>query len=270
MSFFKEIFSSQEPEKITNPVESKNPLKSEHLKEGVNPIIASVATPEQVKKYPGAEREIYTNIRLDESKTNSDQLKTRNVNYYDDPTDLIIQNFKNRREWTYVISPIDKLDKFSMSFVNCTGLIATGREKETGENISFLSHEDPDHFLSRKERKIKFQNDLKERLEELKEKSTEGTVDVVIIGGNYFKNKRDYKNKYIDSITLLSEKVSKIFGFEPVVMTGPKTVGGMDNVYYDNEHRRLYIVRPEVGNGTTENFLSSDIKDQEKKWKEKL
>ncbi len=265
MSFFREMFSSKEPEKITNPVESKNPLKSEHLKEGVSPIIASVATPEQIKEYPGEEKILYETEKL------KDQSKNRNVDYYGDPTDLVIQNFKNRGEYSYVISPIDKLNKFSMSFRNCTGLVATGQEKETGENISFLSHEDPDHFLSNKEKKMKFQSDLKDQLEELKEKSKEGTVDVVIVGGNYFENERDYKENYMGSIKLLSDEVSHVFGFEPVVMTGPKTTsGGADNIYYDNEHRRLYIARPEVGNTTTESFVPNDIENQKKKWKGKL
>jgi hypothetical protein len=219
MSFFREMFSFQEPEK-TPDQKKLNPLKSEHLKEGVRPIIASVATPEQIKKYPGEENILYETEKL------KDKSKSQSVDYCGDPTDLIIENFKNRGECSYVISPINKLNKFSMAFVNCTGLIATGQEKETGENISFLNHEDPGHFLSDEEKKMKFQSDLKERLEELKEKSVEKTVDVVIVGGNYFKDLKEYKKNYIDSIKLLSDEVSHVFGFEPVVMTGPKTKKG--------------------------------------------
>jgi hypothetical protein len=43
-----------------------------------------------------------------------------------------------------------------------------------------------------------------------------------------------------------------------------------DDIYYDNKERRLYIVRPDVGNATTESFLPSDIEEQRKKWKGKL
>lgn len=245
---------------IPESQESKNPLKSEHLKEGVRPIMAGIGTPDQFKSHPGAEAEMFRNLRENKSGT-------LNVDYYGDPKNLAEQKFKNAGEYSYAISPVDNSNKFSKEFANCTGLVVTGQDKITGENISFLSHQDPKYFLDEMDnKKGGFLDDLRQRLNELKERSVEGTVDAVIVGGNYFKDEAKYKNYYLGSIKLLSEEALKILGFEPVVMTGPKGTSGRDNVYYDNEHRRLYIMRPGVGNATTESFVRSQIEDQEKKW----
>lgn len=243
------------------PQESKNPLKSEHLKEGVKPIMAGIGTPDQFKSHPGAEEEMFRDI-------NSNKSRILNVDYYGNPKDLAEQKFKNAGESSYAISPIDNSNKFSKGFANCTGLVVAGQDKETGENISFLSHQDPSHFLEERDnKKGHFLDDLRQRLNELKERSVDGTIDAIIVGGNYFKNEEGYKKQYLGSIKLLSEEALKILGFEPVVMTGPKRVGyGRDNVYYDNEQRRLYIMRPEVGNATTESYVRSKIEEQEKKW----
>ncbi|MDP3725402.1 MAG: hypothetical protein Q8R20_02965, partial [Nanoarchaeota archaeon] len=109
------------------------------------------------------------------------------------------------------------------------------------------------------------------RLEELKKQSAEGTLDAVIIGGNYTKNDPFYEKNYLDSIRLLEQEVQSELGFNPVVMTGPKIVRhgereSHDDIYYDNEKRRLYIMRPEVGNASTESFLPSDLEKQKEKW----
>ncbi|OGM98048.1 MAG: hypothetical protein A2915_01325 [Candidatus Yanofskybacteria bacterium RIFCSPLOWO2_01_FULL_41_34] len=71
----------------------------------------------------------------------------------------------------------------------------------------------------------------------------------------------------MESIQLLSEQAQNILGFEPVVMTGPKTRrGGYDNVFYDNNNRRLYIMRQQVGDETSKSYLQSDAENQKKKW----
>lgn len=124
---------------MENFKEAKNALQSEHLKAGISPIIAGIGTPYQFKENPGAEKEAFQNITPDSANP-------RNVNYYGSSKDLSKQQMKNAGRYSYVISPIDGVDKFSASFLNCTGLVVTGLNKETDKNISFLSHQDPVFF----------------------------------------------------------------------------------------------------------------------------
>lgn len=238
------------------------PEPPRHLKDGVKAIIACVGTPDQFRENSGIETELKGVFRIVPKKSGAS-----NIDYYGDPTKLTEQNFKNAGRYSYVISPADGFDKFSGEFANCTGLVVTGQDKSTGENISFLSHQDPGYFLAEKTNSNQFVEDLRQRLKELKERSVEGTIDAVIVGGNYFTESEGFLKNYLESIKLLSEEISKILGFQPIVMTGPKTTSGRDHVFYDNKNRRLYIMRPNVGDDTTKSFSPSEIKDQEKKWR---
>ncbi len=254
---FEKLFH-QKKEEV--PEEMHEGMKS-HLKKEIRPIFACVEARDQFEKSHGAELEEFM-------KSIDDLSNSRNVDYYGKPDELQEQNFKNAGVDSYVISPIDGADKFSTSFRNCTGLVVVGVDKKTGENISFLSHEDPKYFLPQKENSNQFIHDLEQQLLELKERSAEGTIDAVIVGGNYHNSlgSFNYVEDYENSIKLLSEEVSKALGFEPMVVTGPKTAHGIDNVFFDNKEKRLSIVRPEVGDATTENYMPSGIDEQSKKW----
>jgi len=259
MNFSSESFISKKSESLISK-ESINSLKSEHLKEGVSPIIACIETPSQ--SFNGHDlKDFFRN-----------NTKLTNVDYFGDSAKQKVQGFKNMGDNSFVISPIDNSDKFSQKFLDCTGLVAAGQKKETKENISLLSHQNPGQFLEREYWETNFKNYLRQQLQGLKEKSVDKTVDVVIVGGNYFlsgERNKEYRDNYLNSIKQLSEVVIEVFGFEPVVITGPKTVRGRqtDDIYYDNERRRLYIVRKDIGDTTTESFLPCDIEKQEKKWK---
>lgn len=253
-SFFKKLGKAPKEE---GP-ELINPVNPRHLKEGVSPIRACIGTPEQFKNKPGAEKAAFD----DEAQNLSG---THNVDYYGEPEDLTNKKFKHDDD--YVLSPVDNLDKFSKSFLNCTGIIVTGQDKETGKNVSFLSHQTPQCFLTNKDKRNRFTHNLKQRLVEIKKRSVKGTIDAVIIGGNYSEKWVRYQEDYLRSVKLLSAEAQKILGFEPLVMTGPKTLGGKDNVFYDNKGRRLYIMRPEVGDGTTESYSPNNIEKQKEKWK---
>jgi hypothetical protein len=107
----------------------------------------------------------------------------------------------------------------------------------------------------------------------LRERCVPGTVDAVIFGGNYFFDEeastRAFRINYNASINSLSSEIFDVLGFTPPVIAGPKTYNGGDSVYFDNENRRLYIVRPKVGDSSTESYLPKDLKEQEKKWQAK-
>jgi hypothetical protein len=238
---------------ISNPeIQSRNSLKSEHLKEGIKPIIACLGSLHRFIKG----RVFYNDFGSPDE---------HNVSYWMKASDMDRAGLKNAGENSYVISPVDDFNKYSMGFRNCTGLVAVGEDKETGKNISFLSHQNPKFFLTSSNKDI-FIKDLNNQLQELKEKSLEGTVDVAIVGGNYVKGREGSEKNYLASIGLLSAEVSSALGFEPVVITGPKITSHNDQVFLNNAERKLYIVRPRVGKGYPKSFLPSDIENRKEDW----
>lgn len=201
------------------PRQEPDTLKSEHLAEGIGPIVACAGTAEEFAEDLAP--------MLDAMKTGHD------INFFADPYKLEKCGVKNAGELTYVISPIDEKPKFTENLCDCTSLIAVGKNK-SGVEVSLLTHQNPARFLTNKRKK--FIEDLKSSLSNLKDMCAEGTIDVVLVGG------RNY-SRYEESINLLNSVVHDTFGFSPVVVTGPNE-WGHDDGYFDTANRRLYVVRP--------------------------
>lgn len=245
-------------------VKSINIKKYEHLKEGVLPIMACVGTMYDYKKDKKIQR-----LFLGKKIPN-----VHDVDFDAHPLELKKVGFENDGEKSYVISVVDGLDKYSKRYYDCTGLIIAGKEKETGKNISFMSHQNPSYFL--KENKFKFSTDLVKQIQAIKNRCEEGTIDAVIFGGRYakvidFKDsdpKRDmFMEEYLKSIKLVSQRVKDALGFEPLVITGPKTIPGTDRVFYDNENRRLYLIRENDDFDSVQSFSPSELEERRKNWK---
>jgi hypothetical protein len=225
------------------PTAGPDAMKSEHLAEGSGPIITCVGTKEQ---FGG---EIADMVGLVEVG--------HDVDYSGDPEKLEGKGYKNAGRETYVISIIDEKPKFTENLCNCTGMVAVGKSIETGRDISFLTHQDPAQFL--KAKKEQFVNDLKGKLNELKKKCVEGTVDVVLVGGNI-----DYD--YDESIDFLNALVKETFGFSPVVAVGPKEWKG-DDAYFDTSKRRLLVMRPSEPHLFNASFNAGKMEGLKEKWK---
>ena len=198
----------------------------------------------------------------------------------------------NSGKETYVISPCDSQNKYSDSYLNCTGVVVSGVDKETGKNISFMSHQNPEWFLdgigktsgnSINTNVVKFKQDLAKNINELKNRCISGTVDAVIFGGNKedfssdvpdekfirgFDNEESYNKEsydnYVNSIKVLRLVISNELGFSPVVMSGPNDnfTTGLHSLtsYYDNENKRLYMIRPKQDVSVkNEPYIASDI-----------
>lgn len=242
----------------------------EHLKSNVKPIMACVGTKWDFEKDPGPTR-VFNWYGGVDSYSDLNNSMNRNVDYYGDSAVLQLREFKNPEPFSYVISPVDNKDKFSSTFRNCTGVLVAGVDKITGENISFLSHQDPVYFLKNNENTNKLAGDLIERMSELKARCEDGTVDAIVLGGNFFDEEhlagRKFDDDYIESVKLLSSKIEGVFGFNPVIITGPKTITGDDNVFYDNKNRRIYLVRPRVGDKTTDSYVIGRMNEKIEEWK---
>ncbi len=257
------------------------PKKQEHLKEGVKPIFVSVGTPGNFSKAEADDEQglFQNHISKDFGLHNPQE-----INWEAGAPKLREQNFLNSGELTYVISTLDSTDKFSKGLFPCTSLIVCGISKKTGEKISFLTHLAPRALFSNlveEDKKDEFIDHLRQRLTEVANQCEEGTVDAVIVGGayasrdddrtkmvslvgsNYIKSVND---SYIGSIKLVSTEVARILKFEPTVVYGPKINSrGQDDIYFDNENRRAYLVRPELS-VNTKDFVPSDIEEERRKW----
>jgi hypothetical protein len=235
------------------PAQEINTLKSEHLNEGERPIVASVG--EEMT-------ETYKKIPIEKA------LELDVVDFYGKKETLDEQGQLHGDEQTYVISPIGTNDKVSSSYYDCVGVAVVGRDKETGENISFLSHACPWSILPGRTEHENFRRDLEARLSEMKERCLPNTIDATIVGGNYTRAQKErFVRNYNSSIEVIGFITEKALGFQPVIMTGPKETEDPENVYFDTKNRRLYIDRTEVGDSTSESYLPDKIKAQEEKWR---
>jgi hypothetical protein len=200
-----------------------------HLEKGVKPIMVCVGTP----------NEFGTDFVKDFDKKTKDNPPTAlNVNYLEAHENIERQKFLTNGDQAYVISTVDGLDKGSVGFMNCTGLVVCGVDKITGENVSFLTHQNPIQLFVFNG-KSDFIKHLGQQLKEIKNRCKPGTIDAIVVGGvldSGYKTEDDaYKKDYIECLKLLSGEVIKILGFDPVVVNGPKltTVGDdWDSVYF--------------------------------------
>ncbi|MCK9351615.1 MAG: hypothetical protein WCT49_01225 [Candidatus Paceibacterota bacterium] len=232
------------------PQKEISTIHSEHLTNGERPIMACVE---------GYDDE--TSMRSADIKQMISEAEksweVKNVDYKD----------------SFSISPLSTDNKVSEGYIMCTGVAGVGKDKWTDENISFLSHQFPGLVLPGEALHKKFISDLHTRLEDLKEGCVPGSVDIVIVGGEYNSGFARYENRYVDSIDLLKNEVSNVFGFDPVVITGPKLPTdslshNTELVLLDTKERRLYISRPKTGNASSESFMPGDIETQREKWNE--
>ncbi len=225
-------------------------MKSEHLAEGIRPIMACIGT---LKEY-GKELSAIEGI----------EEVGHDIDWKLDEKELNEKGFDNGGEETYVFSPIDSKPKATKMVWNCTSLVAVGRDASSGAEISFLTHQWPGKFL--KSGRFSFFRDLERQLLRLKVECQPGSVDVVIAGGNL----REDGEEYQKSLEMLTTITREALGFKPSVISGPKNFDG-DEIYLDTENRRLYVIRPE-GKGVVlynDVFDPDEVGEKIKKWTEK-
>lgn len=249
--------------------------ETRHLNPGVSPIFACLGdTIDFLDDYleRGKDKDKRTEIHpLDIPRSTESDF----IDFYERPSVLRSKGMITGGEQSWVISEVNDRSKYSLHYKSCTGVIVAGIDKQTGENISFLSHQSPTQFLAEGYGREKFTRDLSAKLAEMKDRCEPGTVDAVISSGNYLTTSDEATNTnwqqlYIDSIHLLSEQIKTDLGFEPLVIAGPKTDEGSDKMFYDNEHRRLYVLRPENmfldEHSGHLSYPPRDIGEQSKKW----
>lgn len=235
----------------------KEALAREHLKEGVPHIVFSLI---KLKEGGGGERWIQ-NVNNEQDKEEIRKIETggQNVGEYsvDGPKFYLRLN---------------ALDKYSLHYRNCIGMVFVGTSKQSGKEISFITHMNATGFDSNdtyREQVEKFDEVLNQGIQKLQTSAEIGTIDAVIFGG------ADWDSSYKKIIDRYSKKITNVLGFDPVVLTGP---GGYDSedtkdkvhpstdVYLDTQGRKIYILRRETPNEENDNpfFASRNINKEEK------
>jgi hypothetical protein len=199
------------------------------------------------------------------------------VNYVDfDNGNLDVlgeRGFKHDGFRSYLISPIGEENWYSDHYFNCTAVVAMGKDIKSGEEISFLSHQDPVYFIDGGDEKTeKFSQDLSGLLKELEFRSEKDTIEVFLLGGNYNSNpdkkKGEYEHRhYKESIIKLEQIVQDSLGFDPKVLAGPNNhVGSETIVTVETQKRKVWIERGKQPADFDESFQASKFEEQEKKW----
>ena len=141
-----ESFPIRNEEKEIREQISPNTLHAEHLKEGIKPIMTAFLDEED----------------LEASKEAIEKIKNQGefVDYEGSPSELTKNNISHGGYQTYAISDSTSSNKWSKGYWNCTGIAVIGKNKN-GEEISFLSHQDPRYFITNeKDLSQKFKKDL--------------------------------------------------------------------------------------------------------------
>ena len=200
------------------------------------------------------------------------------VNYYGTEDKWRELEQRNNGKYSYVISRIDPENKESGGYANCTGMAAVGKDKETGVNVSLLTHVDPTHF-SREERHFgetaQYEIDMREQLAKLKDLSEPGTVDVVLFGGHTH-DLWGADQEYAHLIELTGKVSQDVLGIDPIVVVGPGYPDGNEHrrlsAVLDTQQRRLYIYRPnqdKVAKDSNITFPASEVLERQASWKNK-
>ncbi len=224
------------------------------------------------------------------------------VDYYGN--DAVWKQFNQRNAGvdSYVISALDSSDKKSAGYADCTGLVAVGIDKETGKNISILTHQDSKSVLNRNmpdAGRDTFIADLSTSLTELRTRCESGSIDTVVFGGwtegvgssVYPYSAEEYK----EMVMLIGSLSQNVLGIDPVVVVGPNLEhnilgNGMDedtvrslksggqtimdrdprdkdvSVIFDTQRRRLYMTRPGQYGAGDYTFPASRVKEMEQNW----
>ena len=168
---------------------------------------------------------------------------------------------------TYLISPITERDMFSDKNIDCTAVLGIGRDDESGKAISFISHQNPAYFLS-EQGKEKFMNDLVHTMQELKDQSTPHTIEVVILGGKYDSKNASAKNstEYKESVTMLRELIRKVFGYDPLVLVGPKLSEGGTDIHVMTQERKIWVVQDGQPALSMSSYPAQNLEEVSKMW----
>ncbi|MEK9160453.1 MAG: hypothetical protein AAB440_00235 [Patescibacteria group bacterium] len=167
----------------------------------------------------------------------------------------------------YVISPASPANKESFDYANCLGIVVIGQHRDTGENISVLSHHPPRSIHQG------LSSALPEALREFAAQVEPGTVDAVIFGGRYsrtgsYNGVESIEEEYLAMVDFLRTNIVENLHIEPNIPVGPnRNIERLARVIVDTQNRTIYLGRPPQPDGADkEGFLASEAREQLSDW----
>lgn len=171
-------------------------------------------------------------------------------------------------DYCSIISQINTRNKFSKWYYDCTGIVAIGKDKETGENISFLTHQHPMYLLGELP-KEKFKQAVNATLEILRERSVQWSIDIVILWGIGYLTWSEDRNfaeksfwKYTKIIEWLSDIIFSIMGFYPVAVCSPwifRSNDGSKDIFIDTQKRQIHFLKPTRKNDCNVSYVANKV-----------
>jgi len=140
----------------------------------------------------------------------------------------------------YIISQISPDDKCSLGYFNCTGLAAIGTCKDTGQQLSLLTHQEKDAHTKRAD----FFDKLTETFLAFKQRVDLSTVDVAMFGGSL---RDEDRSDYFRQVGLFTALSQEILGADMKTLSGPRA--GLPNkmglhVFLHTQMRRIVSFGP--------------------------
>ncbi len=215
------------------------------------------------------------NYRIFSSLCNKHNIKIweKTFNFSIDENDLQNSSFINYDDWWldfdidwikykwlyYIISEVNWENKYSKDFYNCTSVIAIWKDKISWENISFLTHQHPDSIKWKM-----FKEDLNKSLNELKEKSIDWSIDIVILWWN---NNNNF-NEYVWVIEELKVLINEKIWINPDVIWWPTNnykesfiwyLGTSKDILLNTKKRQIKFYKSFLDKKTTIDYNSSKV-----------
>jgi curved DNA-binding protein CbpA len=197
----------EEPQKLyKNEADIPSSVKGEHLE---NPFEQRT----KVRLYDSTDPEQYLRFSLGggAGEIFADPTTTL-VNYYDSPENIEKEGMLGGYP-AYVISRADETPKRSNSYRNCSTVIVVGEDME-GNQLSFLTHQNPDYFLTT--HKEQFRTDVSSRIQEMVSRCKPGTIDVSVLGGNYY-DSVNTNHQAPEKLTLAEQYQASIDELEAII-----------------------------------------------------
>lgn len=200
-------------------------------------------------------------------------------------------------EHRFTSTGINEKNKYSKALRMCTGVVAVGKLRDSGKEVSFMTHNLFPTILRSKRnvKKLSVRNGASEKVayndivrqygeafrEQLKnfyELVDKDSIDVIGFGGQAYGRKGIFEDsswkEYESAIKYQSQLIKEELGSEPTIIAGPQdgpTFTGYGetgtDVYLDTQNRRLYIVRSEQKNAKrNENYKPENLEKEKKNW----
>lgn len=141
------------------------------------------------------------------------------------------------------VSVVDTRSKYSCGYAQCFGVVAIGCSSDSDEKLSFLFHGNPDYFMN-SDCRANLSNALQGKLQELQNRCTGNSLEVVIFAGETKPYWSAEEKSYFNRISFLCSVITKITGVPPTVLVPKFSLPFCSSFYLDTQSSQAVLVQP--------------------------